>query len=75
MISEDGDLRAALAGMGPNALASLWRVLQSPEGQQDEMLRRLMTAVAIPVGQLIATAMSDNETRLRVLRAIRELAK
>ena len=74
VIDEDADLRASLVPMGPAALAFLRRVLEAPEGQQDEVLRRLMAHDAIGMGQLIATAMSDNEVRLRVLRAIRNLS-
>jgi hypothetical protein len=70
--AEDGDLRASLAAIGPDALASLWRVLEAPEGQQNEVLRRLIAHDAIGMGQLIATEMSATEVRLRVLPAIRD---
>jgi hypothetical protein len=72
-LDEDAGLRTDLSALGPDGLRSLRRVLEAPQDQQDEVLRRLMTANARDMGQLIAMGATDTVVRLRLLRAIRDL--
>ena len=74
MIEEDAERRAGLAQLPRASLRALQRVLNAPEDYQDEVLRRPMTEPgARDMAQLIAMATTDKVTRLRVLRAIRDL--
>jgi hypothetical protein len=72
-LDEDAGLRSDLAKLGPAALRSLRRILEGSESEQNEVLRRLMTADAQDLATLVSMAATDGVVRLRVLRAIRDL--
>jgi hypothetical protein len=75
MIDEDADLRSSLAARGPDALRELQDVLTRPEPSRDALLRSLVGRPGVePLAQLIAIAYTDRVARLRLLRALRDLA-
>jgi hypothetical protein len=75
LIDEDADLRSNLAPLGLKALRELRDVLTWPEPKGDGLLRSLVGRPdEEPLSQLIAIAATDKVARLRLLRAIRDVA-
>jgi len=73
MNNEDADLRAALSTMGPEALADLQRIALGDDSTAFyRALARRPDLAAIT--QQLAGSTSDEVARLRVLRAIRDIA-
>jgi hypothetical protein len=76
LIDEDADIRSNLAALGPDALRELQDVLSWPQPRRDEFLRSLVGRRHLePLAQLISLADTDPVVRLRLLRAIRDLAE
>jgi hypothetical protein len=72
---EDADLREDLAALGPGALADLRRVFEGPQTYRDALLRQFIARPQLAeLATLIAMADTDEVVRLRLLRAIRDVA-
>jgi hypothetical protein len=75
LIDEDRQLRNDLAVFGPVALRRLRDVLMWPPARRDVLLRSWVgRPERADLAQLIAMAETDEVVRLRLLRAIRDLA-
>lgn len=74
LFDEDGGLRNDLAAIGPAGLRGLRAILNWPQERRDALLRSWVgRSEWAYLAQLVALADADNVSRLRLLRAIRDL--
>jgi hypothetical protein len=75
MEDEDAKLRDSLASLGPGAIADFRRVLEAPQTYRDALLRQSIARPQLAdLATLIAMAHTDEVVRLRLRRAIRDVA-